>query len=101
MSRRIELHDLLKVVLGSDKVYFQPPENMNLSYPCIVYSRSNVRPLYSDDSVYNTRTRYSVTVIDPNPDSDIPPKLSIVPTAKFERHYRQNNMNHDVYSLYY
>lgn len=101
MTRRVQFHELLKALLGSDKVYFQPPEDMILSYPCVVYSRSNVKSAYSDDSTYNTRTRYSVTVIDPNPDSDIPPKLALIPTAIFQRNYKQNNMNHDVYSIYY
>lgn len=50
---------------------------------------------------YNYRVGYQVTVIDRNPDSLIPGKIASLPMCKFDRHYKAENLNHDVYNLYY
>ena len=39
MDRRLQLHEELCSVLGSRNVYFQPPETIKLTYPCIIYSK--------------------------------------------------------------
>ena len=36
-----ELQEVLQGILGNDgKAYFQPPENLKLKYPCIVFERN-------------------------------------------------------------
>jgi hypothetical protein len=42
-----------------------------------------------------------ITIIDANPDSDIPAKVGNLPLCKFNRHYTADNLNHDVYNVYY
>ena len=37
MSKRIDLGNKLKEILGSSNVYFQPPDNLKMVYPCIRY----------------------------------------------------------------
>ena len=51
--------------------------------------------------MYNHTVGYMVTVIDPNPISDIHEKILRLPLCSFDRHYTQDNLNHDVYNLYY
>jgi hypothetical protein len=87
---RGELHTMLISVLGSTHVY-----------PCIVYSRSGVKADFADDRLYINKKRYMVTVIDSNPDSLIPDKLAALPLCSFDRHFTSNNLNHDVYSMYF
>lgn len=45
--------------------------------------------------------RYELTVIDKNPDSDILDRVASLPMCAFERHYTADNLNHDVYNIYY
>ncbi|WP_288878329.1 hypothetical protein [Bacteroides acidifaciens] len=44
---------------------------------------------------------YSVTVIDKDPDSPIVGKVALLPTSKFNRHYEKDNLNHDVYTIFF
>ena len=100
-ERRYELHQILVDILGSKNVYFQPPESIKLNFPCIVYTRDGDSALYANDTKYKTRTQYSVTVIDKDPDSEIPERLASLQFCKFNRHFVSDNLNHDVYTIYY
>lgn len=101
MGRRLEFQSLLEEVLGSRNVYFQPPPTINLSYPCIVYKRSRGVTKFANDLPYIYKVGYMVTVIDKNPDSIIPDKVAALPTCAFNTHYTADNLNHDVYTIYY
>lgn len=98
---RLELQTLLEQVLGSANVYFQPPESVKIQYPCIVYQRSNMDIKFANDNPYSKTTQYTVTVIDKNPDSDIPNRVSSLPRCRFNRRYTANNLNHDSYNIYF
>lgn len=100
-QRRLELHNRLLDILGSNNVYYQPPSNVNMSYPAIVYSRDNINNIYADDDVYNQTRNYQITVIDRDPDSIIVDKISRIKRIKFTRHYTSNNLNHDVFNIHY
>ena len=55
MIQRIKLHELLVSLLGTRNVYFQPPESIKLSYPCIVYKRSTGDTQFANDIPYTFR----------------------------------------------
>jgi hypothetical protein len=101
MARRLDLQTLLETLLGSENVYFQPPANLQMSYPAIVYNRDDIQSAFADNSPYRLTTRYMVTVIDRNPDSDIPTKVASLPLTNFNRFYAADNLNHDVFVLYF
>lgn len=101
MAPRSELQGILETLLGSPNVYFQPPANAQLSYPCILYKRDNSDTSFADNNPYRVEKRYLVTVIDRNPDSVIPDKVAALPTSTHSRFYTVNNLNHDAYTLYY
>lgn len=101
MSRRTDLQAILERTLGSKNVYFQPPANVCMKYPAIVYSLSGIDPLDADDAEYLQPRAYEVTLIDKNPDSLTIGKLSKLPYTRFNRHYTADNLNHDVFTLYY
>jgi hypothetical protein len=101
MSKRLELQTILET-LGASKVYFQPPSTLKMNYPCIVYKRSRLDSKRANDKIYNSTVGYMVTVIDPNPDSLIPTRVLNLPLCcQFDRHYTADNLNHDVFNLYY
>lgn len=101
MNRREELHEILCEALGSRNVYFQPPESIKMKYPAIVYSRDDIDNSFANDSVYMQSLAYSVTVIDSDPDSEIVDKVSKLPRCQYDRHYKSDNLNHDMFTIYY
>lgn len=101
MGTRVELQTLLEGVLGSRNVYFQPPSNVHMNYPAIVYSRSRIANTHANDDVYKQSLSYELTVIDANPDSDIVTKISQLPTCRHDRHFKSDNLNHDVFTIHF
>lgn len=99
MDRRLELQVILEAL--APKVYFQPPTNLQMVYPCIVYKRDSADTVYAENLPYRTVRRYMVTVIDRNPDSEIPAKIAKLPMCAFNRFYTSDNLNHDVYNLFF
>ena len=101
MASRLELQTMLENLLGSRNVYYQPPASVRMNYPAIVYSRQNIENDFADNLVYNQSLAYEVVVIDENPDSEIVMSISKLPLCRFDRHYTADNLNHDVFTLYY
>ena len=99
MAPRLQLHELLKSFV--DHVYFQPPENIELEYPCIIYKRDFAETEFADNRPYNHVLRYMVTVIDRDPDSDIPGQVASLPRCLFNRFYTADNLNHDVFNVFF
>lgn len=72
-----------------------------MQFPCIVYQRYNAVSSFADGSPYIHTKRYQVTVIDADPDSPIPDKVAALPMCLHNRFFVVNNLNHDVFNLYY
>lgn len=98
---RLDLHNVLENILGSNKVYFQPPSNVSLVYPCIIYKRDDQDIFYSNNSLHFIKKKYLVTVIDPDPDSEIPDRIMQLKYSSFNKHYAADGLNHDVYELFF
>lgn len=101
MDRRSELQIILENLLGSRNVYFQPPPSVSMIYPAIVYSRTNIDTVYANNLAYAQKLAYKVTVIDRDPDSEIVKKVAMLPLCSFDQHYASDNLNHDVFTIYY
>lgn len=72
-----------------------------LKYPCIIYVRDTVDVSYADNSRYRDSKRYTVTVIDRNPDSPLPDKVGELPLCSHNRFFTADDLNHDVFTLYF
>lgn len=102
MGQRLQLQAKLEEILGlPGNVYFQPPANLQMKYPAIVYSRDDAETLFADNDVYRRMKRYQVTVIDQNPDSEFPDKVAELPMCTYDRFFTADNLNHDVFNLYF
>lgn len=101
MRNRTQLHSMLVKILGSRNVYFQPPETIKMKYPCIIYERHDINNTYANNDVYLDPRQYRVTIIDPDPDSDIVNKMAKFKTARFVKHLVVDNLNHDIFNIYY
>lgn len=102
-----QLQSLLENIMGGDddpdlkiKAYFQPPTKME--YPCIKYERSRAsRVLHADNLKYLLYKRYTLTVIDRNPDSLIPDQVEALPHSQFDRKFEVEGLNHFVFDLFF
>ena len=112
MDRRLQLQEILQQIMResvppgtplspSDNVYFQPDKNINLMYPCIVYHRDNERQHRANNNQYTVTRRYLITVIDRNPDSTIPGRISSLPMTAYSTHFTTDGLNHDNYVTYF
>lgn len=99
MGQRLDLHAILKAI--TPNVYFQPPNGTKLSYPCIVYKRDFATTEFADDNPYRIHKRYQVTVMDRDPDSGIPDKVAKLPMCVYNRFFTADDLNHDVYNLFF
>lgn len=101
MGSRIDLQRLLENLLGSDHVYYDPPETVKIKYPAIIYSKNGVQSKRADDSRYQTLTRYDLIVIDRRPDNPVIEKLLDLSYCSYDRHYASDNLHHDSLTIYY
>lgn len=101
MGQRLQLHSILEDILGSTNVYFQPPENYKLKYPCIVYNLKNIKTYFGDNNPYRKTKLYEVTAIDRNPDSELPDKLSDLKMCQMANSFSVDYLNHWVFDLYF
>lgn len=101
MNRRKELNKILQNSIEGGHVYFQPPENIKMEYPCIRYSVDSIDKLHADNTAYNKTVRYQIIVIDRKPNNNAIEKILDLPMSSFNRHYISDNLNHDVIILYY
>lgn len=99
MGQRLDLHAILLEI--TPKVYFQPPTNIKMEYPCLVYQRDAADVKFAGNLPYSNTWRYQVTLIDPNPDSPILEQIKALPMCVFQRHFVVNRLNHDVFVLYF
>lgn len=101
MSKRIDLGNKLKAILGSSNVYFQPPDNLKMVYPCIRYRLAGGSAEYADNVTYRFSRQYELVFIGKDPDSEVIDKLAMLPGCSFDRHYTADNLNHYIYHIYY
>lgn len=99
-DRRLKASALLHEVLGSNNVYFDPPESVKMKYPAIVYTRAKIDTLNADNRKYLNYDRYQVTFIRKEADSDIVDKILELPYCEHDREFKTSDLYHDVFTLY-
>lgn len=98
-----DLQQTLQELMGPDvKVWFQPPEGFKLSYPCIVFNRTNALTNYADNNPYRVTKRYTVTLMSKTADNEeLLDKLLLFPMCTYDRQFINDNIVHDVFSIFY
>lgn len=95
---RLRLDEKLKEL--SPNVYFQPKSNVGMEYPCIVYEAARWDTGFAGNKPYRITERYTVTVIDRDPDSEIPKKVASLPMTTHSAFFVAENLNHHVFDTY-
>lgn len=102
MASRIELHKELEELFGTKNVYFQPPESAKLKYDCVIYSRRTGEIKFADNNPYTFHMCYEVTLIRKTPENDWVEKFAMhFPKSRYDRNFKSDNLEHDVFIIYY
>ena len=101
MASRLELQTKLEELLGSRNVYYQPPESVKMEYPAIRYYRKAVDKKSADNTAYTLTNCYEIIVISRKPDNPVISMIENLPMCEWDRHYKADNLNHDVLTLYF
>lgn len=99
MGPRSDLQEILEGICPN--VYFQPPANVQMIYPAIVYQRDRADTKFADNKPYTNTKQYSLTSISRNPDENIFEALAALPMCAHERFFVVDNLNHDVFNIYF
>ena len=99
---RAQLQTLLASLAGENvPVYFQPPSNITMQYPCIVYRRDNADTKFAGNRPYRYTQRYQLMVIDRDPDNPLLAEIARLPMCTYDRFYTADDLNHDVFNLFF
>ena len=63
MNSRTRLHSVLQETAPGVTLYYQPPENIKLTYPCIVYTFDKIKSLEANNSRYIRYDKYTIKLI--------------------------------------
>lgn len=99
MVQREQLQTLLEAICGN--VYFQPPPNVQMEFPAIVYERWRPETYHANNLPYCVINQYQLTVISRSPDEPLVATIATLPLCRHERFYVADNLNHDVFSIYF
>ena len=99
---RDQMQTKLESILGARNVYFAPPESVKLKYPCFVYKYQRFSVRKANDTAYTVTRHYEVSYISNDPDSGmIDTMLSAYPMCSHSTSFMTDNLNHEVFDVYY
>lgn len=74
---------------------------MQISYPAIVYEMDRADTKFADDLPFSVTKQYSVQLISQNPDEILFDALAALPMCAHERHFVADNLNHEVFNIFF
>lgn len=81
-------------------IYYQPPANISIKYPAIIYKRKDIEKVHANDKAYIMRCSYDITVIDKRKDSVIVEELLKLSHCSFQNEFTTDGLNHTNLTLY-
>lgn len=95
-----DLLHLLRQAVQHNQVYFQPPENLKIEYPAVVFHLSKIEIDHASDTPYKGAKEYSVTLITKDPEPDVIDEILKIPYSSLDTTYISDGMNHFVFTVY-
>lgn len=100
MGKRLKLQS--ELLQFTPNVYYQPPESVKLTYPCIVYGLSRIVSRYADNKNYMNHKCYNLTYISLDPVEDLLQQiLNHFKLIRLDRIYTADNLYHYSFVLFY
>lgn len=91
-------YSILKEIVGNN-VYFNPPSNLKIQYPCVAYSINDILNKNADDEVYKQNIKYDCTLITKNVNDPLLKDLSKINTFRYSRHYVVDGLHHYAFLI--
>lgn len=102
MASRLQLQSELEELLGSENVYYQPPENLVMKYPCIRYNLNSGSTRFADNRPFTFDKEYTITLISYTSNEEMVKKIAMhFPKSRYDRQYKADHLVHDVYTIFY
>lgn len=101
MADRLELQSIFERILGNKNVYFNPPENLKMNYPCIRYNLKNITSTHANDKKYSNKPCYECVLIAKKSDINTVYIMLDLPYCSYDRSYKADGLDHDVFTIYY
>lgn len=104
---QLQLQSLLDSFFSEEEIeagsraYFQPPQNVQMVYPAIVYKLDFEKAFHADNAPFARKPRYMVTVISRDPQHPARDLVASLPSATFERQFPADELNHVIYNLFF
>lgn len=98
---RLDFHQKLESVLGSKNLYFQPPMNLVMQYPCIRYTYAKDASAQADNKNYIRHREYQVVYISRSASLDMVDKLLELPMSSVARTWTVDGLHHTAIDIYY
>ena len=98
-EKRIQLGILLKTLLGSENIYFQPPTNTQLRYPCFLYTLNDLPNKKANNNKYIRNLSFIVTYISKTPDLERIQQIHQSEGFEYQRSYTTEGLNHTVFKI--
>lgn len=95
-----DLLHVLQQAVQHNRVYFQPPENLKIEYPAVVFHLSKIEIDHASDAPYKGAREYSVTLITKDPEPDVIDEILKIPYSSLDTTYISDGMNHFVFTVY-
>lgn len=100
-ARREAFQASLQGLVGDIPVYYMPPENIKMTYPCFVIELDKPDNLYANGRVYNTFTKFVLKYITRKVDDEIIDRLfDNMKYVSFDRAYTADNLRHYVFNVH-
>lgn len=95
-----DLLHLLQQAVQHNRVYFQPPENLKIEYPAVIFHLSKIEVDRASDVPYKGAKEYSVTLITKDPEPYVIDEILKIPYSSLDTTYISDGMNHFVFTIY-
>jgi hypothetical protein len=102
-GNRLLLHSLLAATFPDVTIYYRPPGNILLEYPCIVYERKSLEPSFANTAPYVVGTGFQVSFL-----SKLPEYFNVEaiynltgqgPVITSSDSYENDDIVHDVFNI--
>lgn len=102
MLKRVDIQEKFKFLLGSNNVYYQPPANLKMKYPAIVYSLDGLDVKRFDNKRLINKNCFSVTHIYRNESENlVETMLKNFEYISFDNRSIVDGIYNDHYTIYW
>lgn len=101
MADRLDLQQVLEDILGSRNVYYNPPPSLQMKYDAIRYTDKVNWDAFANNKRYAKMNCYEVILITKKRRQELVDKMLELPYCSYDRTYKADNLDHDVFTIYF